>query len=42
MDKWLEKLVEVDDDESSVNQKKKKVKSIKSKSVKAKKSSEKV
>ena len=41
MDKWLKKLVEVDDNESSVNQKKRKVKSIKNKSVKAKKSSEK-
>ena len=38
MDKWLKKSVEVDDDESSVNQKKK-VESIKNKSVKAKKSS---
>ena len=41
MDKWLKKLIEVDDDESPINQKKK-LKSIKNKSVKAKESSEKV
>ena len=42
MDKWLKKSIKVDDDESPNNQKKKKNQVNQNKSVKAKKSSEKV